>query len=209
MEYVSLLAGLPFSDAPACTHPLVAQIARVANDVSTDASRGRLAHLAPALAAAAGADPRIVPALTLRAARAAQSAAPFSGAARPRRVRRLHACARQARRHLERLNRPPGPGRQGVRVADLAYHAVAPRGLREALHVLGRLPEADRDNALACLLTESVATCRYYTRPETATVPMTPEAVPSPVASPSTAGMSGRTDARALAGERYSGARVS
>lgn len=187
MEYVSLLAGLPFSDAPACTHPLVAQIARVANDVAADASRSRLAQLAPDLAAATGTDPRIVPALTLRAARAALTAAPFSGAARPRRLRRLRARARRARRHLERMDRPPAT-RWGARVTDLAYHAIAPRGLREALHVLGRLPEADRDDALSSLLTEAVATCRYYARPEIATVPMAPESADEPTTPPSAVG---------------------
>lgn len=45
MEYVSVLAGEPWSDRPECTHPLLAHEARVANDLSSDADRHRLVPL--------------------------------------------------------------------------------------------------------------------------------------------------------------------
>jgi hypothetical protein len=45
MEYVSLLAGEPWSDRPDCTHPLLAHEARVANDLLLDRDRPRLVPL--------------------------------------------------------------------------------------------------------------------------------------------------------------------
>ncbi|TXL61825.1 hypothetical protein [Aeromicrobium terrae] len=45
MEYVSLLAGEPWSDRPECTHPLLAHEAHTANDLLLDADRPRLVPL--------------------------------------------------------------------------------------------------------------------------------------------------------------------
>ena len=45
MEYVSLLAGEPFRDTPACTHPVLACAAQVVNDRLPDAERHRLVPL--------------------------------------------------------------------------------------------------------------------------------------------------------------------
>ncbi|MFG2684359.1 hypothetical protein [Streptomyces sp. NPDC048392] len=50
MEYVSLLAGVPFSDNPQCTDELLGAVARAVNDAMSDAARSRLAAFAPALA---------------------------------------------------------------------------------------------------------------------------------------------------------------
>ena len=47
MEFASLLAGEPWSDHPACTHPLLAAVARHVNDSTSDAGRARLAELSP------------------------------------------------------------------------------------------------------------------------------------------------------------------
>ncbi|MDQ0372410.1 hypothetical protein [Cellulomonas humilata] len=52
MEWASLLAGEPWSDHPACTHPLLAHLARSVNDRVSDASRGALMHLLPMLTVA-------------------------------------------------------------------------------------------------------------------------------------------------------------
>ncbi|MET0789532.1 MAG: hypothetical protein ABWY33_09840 [Cellulomonas sp.] len=52
MEWVSLLAGERWSDHPACTHPLLAHLARSVNDRVSDASRGPLMHLLPMLTGA-------------------------------------------------------------------------------------------------------------------------------------------------------------
>ena len=47
MELASLLAGERWSDDPACTHPLLALLARNVNDSTSDAGRARLAELSP------------------------------------------------------------------------------------------------------------------------------------------------------------------
>lgn len=49
MEMASVLAGEPWSDSPRCTHPLLAQLARMVNDFTTDARRGRLAPHIPSI----------------------------------------------------------------------------------------------------------------------------------------------------------------
>lgn len=47
MEMASVLAAERWSDAPKCTHPLLAHLARMVNDASTDAHRSELAVLIP------------------------------------------------------------------------------------------------------------------------------------------------------------------
>jgi hypothetical protein len=47
MEFASLLACERWSDHPACTHPLLATVARDVNDHTSDAGRSRLADLIP------------------------------------------------------------------------------------------------------------------------------------------------------------------
>jgi hypothetical protein len=47
MEMASFLAGEKWSDRPACTHPLLASMARLVNDALTDEERPRIAMLVP------------------------------------------------------------------------------------------------------------------------------------------------------------------
>ena len=49
MELVSVAAGEPWSDHPACTHPLLAHVARRVNDATSDRRRSELAGFIPAL----------------------------------------------------------------------------------------------------------------------------------------------------------------
>ena len=56
MEFASLLAGERWSDHPACTHPLLAAVARHVNDYTTDAGRPRLATLIPSVIGLTGDD---------------------------------------------------------------------------------------------------------------------------------------------------------
>jgi hypothetical protein len=42
MEAVSQAAGEPWSDTPACTHPLLSHLARLVNDASSDQGRQEL-----------------------------------------------------------------------------------------------------------------------------------------------------------------------
>src|SRR5215510_14758404 len=47
MEFASFLAGERWSDHPACTHPLLAQLARRVNDLIGNAGRQELVPLIP------------------------------------------------------------------------------------------------------------------------------------------------------------------
>ena len=59
MELASYLAGERWSDRPACTHPLLASVARHVNDHTSDAGRPRLAPLIPSVIGLTSDDPRV------------------------------------------------------------------------------------------------------------------------------------------------------
>lgn len=68
MEFASLLAGERWSDHPACTHPLLAAVARYVNDHTSDSARPRLAELIPSVIGLTGEDARIDARIALRCA---------------------------------------------------------------------------------------------------------------------------------------------
>lgn len=49
MEMASVLANEPWSDHPRCTHPLLAHLARLVNDYTSDDYRGELAVMIPSV----------------------------------------------------------------------------------------------------------------------------------------------------------------
>jgi hypothetical protein len=71
MEMASYLAGERWSDRPACTHPLLAAVARDVNDYTSDAGRAALAGLVPSVIGLAGEDLHIDARLALLCARTA------------------------------------------------------------------------------------------------------------------------------------------
>ena len=68
MELASFLAGEPWSDKPSCTHPLLAHLARLVNDLTPNAHRPRLAILVPAVIGLTSTDEHWNDELTLLAA---------------------------------------------------------------------------------------------------------------------------------------------
>ena len=68
MEFASVLAGERWSDHPACTHPLLAAVARHVNDDTSDAGRSRLIPLIPSVIGLTGDDLRIDAEIALGAA---------------------------------------------------------------------------------------------------------------------------------------------
>jgi hypothetical protein len=68
MEFASLLAGERWSDHPACTHPLLAAVARHVNDHTSDAGRQRLADMIPSVIGLTGEDLHIDARIALRSA---------------------------------------------------------------------------------------------------------------------------------------------
>jgi hypothetical protein len=79
MEYASYLAGERWSDRPSCTHPTMAALARLVNDLTSDAERSGLSILIPSVVGLNGDDPRLP---TLVAVLAASSALPIASAMR-------------------------------------------------------------------------------------------------------------------------------
>jgi hypothetical protein len=81
MELASLLAGERWSDHPACTHPLLAAVARHVNDHTSDAGRQRLTDLVPSVIGLTGDDLHIDARIALRSA---TMALPVAAAGRQR-----------------------------------------------------------------------------------------------------------------------------
>ena len=71
MELASYLAGERWSDHPACTHPLLAAVARAVNDSTSDEARSRLAVHIPSVVGLVSDDPRVDVRLALVCARVA------------------------------------------------------------------------------------------------------------------------------------------
>jgi hypothetical protein len=65
MEYVSILAGEPFTDRPACVDPLLVGLAWAINDISNDALRAQLADLAPRFIGTTAGGPQLPPLLVI------------------------------------------------------------------------------------------------------------------------------------------------
>lgn len=68
MEMASYLAGERWSDHPKCTHPLLASVARLVNDFTSDQARQRLAPLIPSVIGLTTDDPRADARIALRCA---------------------------------------------------------------------------------------------------------------------------------------------
>jgi hypothetical protein len=71
MEMASVLAGEAWSDHPQCTHPLLASLARLVNDHTSDERRSELAPLIPAVIGLTSDDPRLDAAIAMRCAQVA------------------------------------------------------------------------------------------------------------------------------------------
>jgi hypothetical protein len=71
MEFASYLAGERWSDHPACTHPLLAALARGVNDHTCDERRQMLVGLVPDVIGLTSPDLRVDVVIALRAARTA------------------------------------------------------------------------------------------------------------------------------------------
>jgi hypothetical protein len=68
MEMASFLAGERWSDHPVCTHPLLAEMARLVNDCVTDQLRPQLIPMIPSVIGLASEDLRVDVAIALRSA---------------------------------------------------------------------------------------------------------------------------------------------
>jgi len=81
MEYASYVAGQRWSDHPQCTHPTLAALARLVNDLTSDEARSRLSTHVSSVIGLNGNDPRIP---VILSSLAAASALPIANQSRQR-----------------------------------------------------------------------------------------------------------------------------
>jgi hypothetical protein len=75
MEFASYLAGERWSDSPQCTHPLLAHLARLVNDVTTAGERSRLVPMIPSVIGLNGSHPLVGVSIAVSACAAAMPVA--------------------------------------------------------------------------------------------------------------------------------------
>jgi hypothetical protein len=183
MELASYLAGERWSDHPACTHPLLAALARSVNDYTSDAGRPRLAVLIPSVIGLTGDDPHVYVRIALCCARAALPVV----AVEQQRVMAVSILA--CERVLADLDRrPPGSleeasrwsleqvphaaqwaGRftRGVRTSFGGFRRhAAPSIVSGAVEGIARACIPEPDEMLRDLLLEAINHCRAWAHPD-------------------------------------------
>jgi len=183
MEMASYLAGERWSDHPDCTHPLLAALARLVNDYTSDEARPRLAHLIPSVIGLNGDDPRVDPRIALVCA---VHALPVVAAERQLTMAVTILAAEHVLAELE--GRVPGElSERGRHALDQAPHAarqaqefrrglkISPKGFRRiaapnAVHIAVRgVAEAcvhDADRRLHDMLAAAIDECAAVLRPQ-------------------------------------------
>ncbi|HZD70463.1 MAG TPA: hypothetical protein VFA45_16665 [Actinomycetes bacterium] len=179
MEFASLLAGERWSDHPACTHPLLAAVARHVNDHTSDPGRPRLAPLIPSVIGLTGDDPHIDARIALRSSTMALPAV----AAERQRVMAVSVLA--CERVLAALDgRPEGELEEQsqaalARVPHAAWWAyqftsgtvvsakrfrrhAAPTIVHDAVEGIARACVPDPDGLLRDLLVQAIAECTAW-----------------------------------------------
>jgi hypothetical protein len=179
MELASLLAGERWSDHPACTHPLLAAVARHVNDHTSDAGRQRLAGLIPSVIGLTGQDLHIDARIALESA---IMALPVVAAGRQRVMAvSVLACERvlaeldgRAPGSLEEQSRlalaevPQAAGwacrfTSGIRPSDKGFRRqAAPTIVRDAVDGIAQACVPDPDGMLRDLLVQAIDECAAW-----------------------------------------------
>ena len=180
MELVSYLAGERWSDHPACTHPLLAAVARDVNDCTSDAGRPRLAELIPSVIGLTGEDLHIDARIALMCAR---RALPVAAAERQQTMAvSVLACERvlaaldgrpagwleeQSRRALAQAPHAAQWARSFTRddpISPKAFRGrVAPATVRAAVEGIAQACVPQPDAMLLALLTDAIGACATWT----------------------------------------------
>jgi hypothetical protein len=179
MELASLLAGERWSDHPACTHPLLAAVARHVNDHTSDAGRQRLTDLIPSVIGLTGDDLHIDARIALGSA---TMALPVVAAGRQRvmavsvltceRVlaeldgRAVGALEEQSRLALAAVPHAADWAYQftrGVRPSDKGFRRqAAPTIVQDAVEGTAQACVPDPDGMLRDLLVETIDVCAAW-----------------------------------------------
>ena len=179
MELVSYLAGERWSDHPACTHPLLAAVARDVNDCTSDAGRPRLAGLLPSVIGLTGEDLHIDARIALVCAR---RALPVAAAERQQIMAvSVLACERvlaaldgrpegwleeQSRQALAQAPHAAQWARSFTRddpISPKAFRGrVAPATVRAAVEGIALACVPEPDAMLLALLTDAIGACATW-----------------------------------------------
>ena len=177
MEMASFMAGERWSDHPACTHPLLADLARMVNDIVSNRSRSLLVPMIPSVIGLTSDDLHVDVAIALRAA---TTALPIAA------VSRQHVLATAIIRSERVLAELDGlePGAMSVHsrqvldevpeaeawartfandqpISPWAYRAkIAPRILSVAVEAVAQACAPDVEQQLIDLLAATIAECR-------------------------------------------------
>ncbi|GAA0975129.1 hypothetical protein GCM10009555_032470 [Acrocarpospora macrocephala] len=184
MEFASYLAGEKWSDHPSCTHPLLAGLARLVNDHTTDENRQLLAPLIPSVIGLTGDDPRIEVAIALRCATTAlpvvaaerQLALAVSVLAAEHvlgelegRAPGLEPASREALDRVPEAARWARGFRGGVHISRRGFRRyAAPNTVQLAVRGIAQACIQDPDRLLRELLTGAIQDCAAAVRTETA-----------------------------------------
>lgn len=179
MELASYLAGERWSDHPQCTHPLLATMARLVNDFTTDAGRPQLASLISPVIGLTSDDLRMDAMIALRAAR---TALPIASAERQRVLAVAILAAERVLADLDgraaddvsetsmaALAQVPDAERwarrftRGMRSSAKGFRRHAgPSAVRCAVQGIARACVPDPDERLRALLASTIDDCSAY-----------------------------------------------
>lgn len=151
MEVVSQHAREPWSDAPRCTHPLLAHVARLVNDAMSDTGRQSLLELAPTLVTASPENPATYPRIALACTSVAMEHHATLFLAHLNRA----AFAELKRETIAHANHRTGGITQRTR-RQLYQQGPATHAAEEAVRATCTLPQPGRDEVLRQLLNAAV-----------------------------------------------------
>jgi hypothetical protein len=181
MELASYLAGERWSDHPACTHPLLAGLARLVNDYTSDEARPKLAGLIPsviglnsddprvdarlALVCAANALPVVAADLQLAMAVSVLAAEHVLAELDGRPVDRLEERSRRALEEAPLAAQRAHQFRRGIWISPKGFRRfAAPNTVHLAVRGLAQACVTRPDDMLRDLLTEAIADCTAIIR---------------------------------------------
>ncbi|AQZ64248.1 unnamed protein product [[Actinomadura] parvosata subsp. kistnae] len=196
MELASYLAGERWSDHPACTHPLLAALARLVNDNTSDESRAKLVRLVPSIIGLASDDLRVDAQIALRCATTAlpvaaaerQLALAVSVLAAEEMLARLDGApsgrlSERSRRALEEVPHAADQARRFSRAARITEKGfrryAAPNAVQLAVVGIVQACIPDPDALLRELLEETINECSALIRGDQPTE--TPVTITTPI----------------------------
>ncbi|MDT4894482.1 MAG: hypothetical protein QOE97_3517 [Pseudonocardiales bacterium] len=188
MEFASYLAGERWSDHPACTHPLLASLARGVNDHISDDGRQTLAVLVPEVIGLTSPDLRVDVVIARRAARTALPIAPeerqwvmaVAMLNCERLLADLEGCPGSpiSAQSQQALDRTPGAAAwtrhhyQPTRISQRVFRRqTAPAIVGCAVDGIAHACVNDPDRRLHDLLEGAIGDCRTYCSPDRSTIP--------------------------------------